>query len=174
MNLGNLIAVYASLCKELNVPFRFPGSPRAYEVLVNVTGTEVLSKSMEWAATASNTKNEIFNITNGDIFRWKDAWPKFAAFFGVTYAEPQKFSLTAYMENKAYLWNNMVKKYGLQPQTLNMLVQWAFGDFIFGTEYDAFFDVNNARRAGFQEMNLDSIDQMIAYFQTLKDHKIIP
>lgn len=28
MNLGNLIAVYASLCKELNIPFRFPNSPK--------------------------------------------------------------------------------------------------------------------------------------------------
>lgn len=174
MNLGNLIAVYASLCKELNVPFRFPGSPRSYEVLVNVTGTEILSKSMEWAATAENTRNEIFNITNGDIFRWKEAWPKFADFFGVQYAEPQKFQLTDYMADKAKLWETIVEKYGLQKHSLDQLVQWAFGDFIFATEYDAFFDVNKARRFGFQEMNLDSIEQMIAYFQTLKNNKIIP
>ncbi|QIH34739.1 SDR family oxidoreductase [Sphingobacterium sp. DR205] len=174
MNLGNLIAVYACLCKELNVPFRFPGSPKAYEVLVNVTGTEVLSKSMEWVATADNTRNEIFNITNGDIFRWKDAWQRFAEFFEIPYAEPQKFPLTDYMADKAALWETMVKKYGLQQHTLDQLVQWAFGDFIFGTECDAFFDVNKARRYGFQEMYLDSIEQMIAYFQTLKDNKIIP
>jgi len=174
MNLSNLIAVYASLCKELKVAFRYPGTPKAYQVLVNVTGVEVLSKSMEWAATNEQCQNEIFNITNGDIFRWSQAWPKIAQFFDVEYAEPQTFSLTEYMADKKPLWDQMIQKYNLENNSIEKLVQWPFGDFIFNTEYDAFFDVNKARRFGFHEMHLDSIDQMLKTFQSLRDARIIP
>ncbi|WP_247237382.1 SDR family oxidoreductase [Telluribacter sp. SYSU D00476] len=174
MNLSNLIAAYASMCKELGVAMRFPGTPKAYKVVVNVTGVDVLSRSMEWAAISENTRNEIFNITNGDVFRWEQAWKKFGDFFGVEIDEPQTFSMQEYMADKEPLWNEMVKKYNLAPYSLNQLVQWGFGDFIFNTEYDAFFDVNKARRFGFHEMHTDSIDYMLSAFQTLKDKKINP
>ncbi|AHM58728.1 NAD-dependent epimerase/dehydratase [Flammeovirgaceae bacterium 311] len=174
MNLSNLIAAYASMCRELGVAMRFSGTPKAYKVAVNVTGVDVLSRSMEWAGLNENTRNEIFNITNGDVFRWEQAWKKFGAFFGVEIDEPQTFSLQEYMADKEPLWNEMVKKYKLAPYSLNQLVQWGFGDFIFNNEYDAFFDVNKARRFGFHEMQTDSIDYMLNTFQTLKDKKIIP
>lgn len=174
MNLSNLIAVYATLCKEEGIPMRFPGSPRAYEVLVNVTGTEILSKSLDWAAWNERAESEIFNITNGDVFRWSQLWPKFGEFFGVDVAEPQIFSLREYMPGKKTLWENIVKKYQLRPHSLDKLVQWGFGDFIFNVEYDAFLDVNKARRFGFQEMNGDSLGIFLKTFKHLKDEKIIP
>lgn len=174
MNLSNLIAVYAALCKELNVAFRFPGPPKAYDVLVNVTGVDVLSKSMEWAAVNDSCKNEIFNVTNGDVFRWSQAWPRFAEFFGVQYAEPQTFSLAEYMADKGPLWQEIIHKYGLENHAIERLVQWPFGDFIFNVQYDAFFDVNKARRFGFNEMHADSIEYMINTFKNLKDARIIP
>ena len=174
MNLSNLIAVYATLCKELNVGFRFPGPPKAYDVLVNVTGVDVLSKSMEWAATNEGCNNRIFNITNGDIFRWSQAWPRFANYFGVEVAEPQTFSLAEYMADKGSLWQEIIKKYSLENHPIEKLVQWPFGDFIFNVQYDAFFDVNKARRFGFNEMHVDSIDYMIETFRTLKSWRIIP
>ncbi len=174
MNLANLIAVYASICKEEGLPLRFPGSPKAYNVLVNVTGTEILSKGMEWAATQDETSEEIFNITNGDVFRWKQAFEKFGHFFNMEVAEPQTFSLQEYMSGKDILWNKMTTKYGLQNFKLNELVQWPFGDFIFNVEHDAFFDVNKARRYGFNCMHVDSIEYMCKTFLSLQKNKIIP
>lgn len=174
MNLSNLIAVYAALCKEEGIPMRFPGSPRAYEVLVNVTGTEVLSRSLAWAALNERTDKGIFNITNGDVFRWSQLWPKLGEFLGVEVAEPQTFSLQEYMPGKKELWEEIVKKYQLRPYPLDKLVQWGFGDFIFNVEYDAFLDVNKARRFGFHEMNGDSLGIFLKTFKYLKNEKIIP
>lgn len=174
MNLANLIAVYATLCKEEGIPFRFPGSQKAYDVLVNVTGVDVLNKSLEWAATAGNTKGEIFNITNGDVFRWYQVWKKIGEFFDLEIAEPQTFSLTEYMTGKTGLWDKIVEKYGLKKHSLSELVQWGFGDFIFNVEYDAILDVNKARRYGFHEMQTDSVGDLLQTFQSLKDQKIIP
>lgn len=174
MNLANLIAVYASLCKEEGMPMRFPGSHKAYHVLVNVTGTEILSKSLAWAALEEKAENEIFNVTNGDVFRWSQLWPEIGDFFGVEVAEPQTFALTEYMPGKRNLWAEIVKKHLLKPYDLDTLVQWGFGDFIFNVEADAFLDVNKARRFGFHEMNGDSLQIFLDAFKQLRNEQIIP
>jgi len=174
MNLANLIAVYANLCKEEGIPMRFPGSQQAYQALVNVTGVKVLAKAMDWAANAGQAVDEIFNVTNGDVFRWSQLWPRFGEYFGVEVAEPQRFSLQEYMPGKKQLWAQMTVKYGLKPYELDRLVQWGFGDFIFNVESDAFQDVNKARRAGFHEMNGDSLGVFLETFRQLKAEKIIP
>lgn len=174
MNLGNLIAVYASLCRELGVPLRYPSTPKAYSILANVTDAALLAKAMEWAALHEACYGEIFNITNGDVFRWSQVFPRIAAAFGIDCAEPQTFSLTEAMQDKAEVWDRMVKKYGLAPYSLKALANWPFGDFIFNVEVDAFFDVNKARRFGFQEMHLDSAEEMLKLMRRLKEMKIIP
>jgi nucleoside-diphosphate-sugar epimerase len=174
MNLGTLIAIYASLCKEIGVPMRFPGPNEAYEVLVNVTDATLLAKGMEYASLNPACKDEIFNITNGDVFRWKHVWPKIAEYFGLEVEEPQTFSLATYMADKNDLWAEMIKKYQLRDYPLDKLVQWPFGDFIFNIVHDAFFDVNKFRRHGFQEMHLDSFESFKRVFDQLKAHKVIP
>jgi nucleoside-diphosphate-sugar epimerase len=174
MNLGTLIAIYASICKEVGVPMRFPGPPKAYEVLVNVTDAELLARGMEYASLHEACNGEIFNITNGDIFRWKHVWPKIAEYFGIAVEEPQTFSLATYMADKGDLWQQMIQKYGLANHKLDRLVQWPFGDFIFNTVYDAFFDVNKLRRFGFHDMHLDSFESFKRVFDQLKEHKVIP
>ena len=174
MNLANLIAVYATLCKALDVPFRFPGSLKAYDVLVNVTDAHLLAQGMEWVSTHEACNGEIFNITNGDVFRWSQLWPRFAEYFGVAYAEPITFPLQEYMADKAELWQQLVQQHGLQNHELAELAQWGFGDFIFNVEADAFFDVNKLRRAGFHEMHLDSFESFRNQFEHLKAAKIIP
>jgi nucleoside-diphosphate-sugar epimerase len=174
MNLGNLIAVYASLCKELGVPLRYPASPTAYNVLVNGTDATLLAKAMEWTALNEACYGQIFNITNGDVFRWSQVFPQIAESFGIKCVEPQTFSLAEAMQDKEAIWEEMVQKYGLVPNSLKSLVNWAFGDFIFNVENDAFFDVNKARRFGFHEMHLDSSEQIVKLMSYLKGQKVIP
>lgn len=174
MNMANLIAVYATLCKELNVPFRFPGSDAAYKVLVNITDSEILAKGMEYAALHEACYGQIYNITNGDIFRWEQMWPKIAAYFEVDTDCPITFPLAEYMADKEDVWAEIVSKYGLKPYTIKELANWAFGDFIFRVEADAFFDVNKFRRAGFQEMQVESFESFRNTFDELKAGYIIP
>jgi nucleoside-diphosphate-sugar epimerase len=143
-------------------------------VLVNVTDAELLAKGMEYVSINESANGEIFNLTNGDIFRWKELWPKFGEYFGVAVEEPQTFSLATYMADKNKLWNEMVQKYQLEEHSLDHLVKWPFGDFIFNNVHDAFFDVNKLRRLGFQDMQLDSFTSFKRVFDQLKAHRIIP
>lgn len=32
-----------------------------------------------WAATEPRSPNQAYNVSNGDYFRWRNAWPKSAA-----------------------------------------------------------------------------------------------
>ena len=173
MNLLAVIAVYAAICKELGLPLRFPGTPGAYQALFEVTDADLLARAMAWAATDERAANEAFNITNGDFFRWKYLWPKFAAFFGMAYAEPQTLPLAEFMGDKEPLWNAMVAKYGLQPYRFQDLVSWGFGDSSFRLDYDLMSDTGKARRAGFGAA-VQSEAMFLRLFAQLRQDKIIP
>jgi hypothetical protein len=68
----------------------------------------------------------------------------------------------------------LARRYGLRRYRLDELANWAFGDSIFSFERDAFFDVNKARRFGFNEMNLDSEREIVRFLRELGEQKIIP
>jgi nucleoside-diphosphate-sugar epimerase len=43
----------------------------------------LLADALAWAATAPQAANGTFNITNGDVFEWRDLWPALAETLGV-------------------------------------------------------------------------------------------
>jgi hypothetical protein len=45
------------------------------------TLTMKVREAADRAGTSPNARNEIFNITNGDYFRWRHMWPKIARMF---------------------------------------------------------------------------------------------
>ena len=48
--------------------------------------------------------NEVFNVTNGDFFRWCNLWPRIAAVFGMPDGPVQTIRLAEFMGDKAPLW----------------------------------------------------------------------
>jgi len=173
MNLMMVIAVYAAISKELGLPLRFPGKPSAYQALTQVTDANVLAKASVWAGTEPACGNEIFNVTNGDLFRWEHVWPNFAEFFDMPYAPLQAISLIEFMADKGSVWNAIVKKHGLVPHRYESIAAWEFGDFIFGCDYDIVSDTSKVRRFGFHELTVDSEEMFLRLFQLLRQNKII-
>lgn len=173
MNLAMVIAVYASISKELGIPLRFPGKPGAYHTLMEVTDAGLLAKATVWAATDPRCANQAFNINNGDLFRWNEMWPKIAAYFGMETAPPLQMSLDVVMADKEPLWNDMVKKHGLAPHSYQEVSSWGFGDFVFSWDYDFFADGTKARRFGFHEY-VDTEEMFMNIFDDLRRRKVIP
>lgn len=173
MNLAMVIAVYASMSKELGIPLRFPGKPGAYTSLIEMTDADLLAKATVWAATTEHARNEAFNITNGDLFRWSSMWPKIAAFFELDVAPPLEMSLVEVMADKEALWNAMVERHGLAPTSYAEVSSWAFGDFVFAWDYDVIADTSKSRRAGFHEY-VDTEAMFLRIFQDLRDQRLIP
>jgi len=77
---------------------------------------------MVWAAESPNAANEAFNITNGDVFEWRNVWPALAKTLGVESGPDTSMSLAAYLAAHSDLWDRIVSKYGLRPLSLRQLV----------------------------------------------------
>lgn len=173
MNLALVIAVYAAISKELGLPLRFPGKPGAYDKLLEMTDAGLLARATVWAATEPRCANQAFNITNGDLFRWNEMWPKIARFFELAVAPPLPMPLTAVMADKEPLWNRMIANYGLAPHTYQDVSSWGFGDFVFSWDYDLFADGSKARRFGFHEF-IDTEAMFMGIFEDFRRRKVIP
>jgi nucleoside-diphosphate-sugar epimerase len=173
MNLTMVIAVYAVLSKELGLPLRFPGPLGAYRALYQVTSADILARAADWAGTSPAAREEIFNITNGDYFRWEHLWPRIARAFGMETAPPVPFKLAEYMADKGPLWDAVVRKYGLRPIPYDQVVSWGFGDFIFHSEFDNISSTIKARRAGFHDC-IDTEDMFIDFFDQIRANRVIP
>jgi nucleoside-diphosphate-sugar epimerase len=173
MNLAMVIAVYASMSKELGIPLRFPGKPGAYTSLIEMTDADLLAKATIWAATNPGSQNQAYNITNGDLFRWSSMWPKIAAFFDLDVAPPLQLTLTDVMADKTSLWDEMTRRHQLEPTPYSDVSSWQFGDFVFGWDYDVIADTSKSRRAGFHEY-ADTETMFLRIFQNLRDQRLIP
>jgi nucleoside-diphosphate-sugar epimerase len=173
MNLGNLIGVYGSLCRETGTAMQFPGSEVAYRnVLANVTSAELIGQAAVWAAL--NGVDGAFNLTNGDVFRWSHVWPKLAEWFGLDVGEPQPISLSQRLSALRPVWEKLAQREGLTETDPDRVALGSFGDFIFHVEKDAIFDVTKARQAGFTGMNLRSDEVLIAHLEDMRARKLIP
>lgn len=173
MNLAIAIAVYASMSKALGLPLRFPGKPGAYDSLIEMTDAGLLARAMVWAATTPACANQAFNITNGDLFRWSEMWPKIAAFFNLEVAPTLPMSLSTIMADKGGLWADLVTTHGLDDNTYQSVSSWPFADAVFSWNYDFFADGSKARRYGFHE-HVNTEEMFMAVFEELRARKIIP
>jgi nucleoside-diphosphate-sugar epimerase len=173
MNLVLVIAVYASISKELGLPLRFPGKLGAYDKLLDITDAGLLAKATIWAATNPESANQAFNITNGDLIRWNDLWPKIASYFKMETAAPLQMPLQNIMADKSVLWEQMQEKHGLARHRYEDVSSWGFGDFVFSWDYDFFSDGTKARRMGFHEY-VDTEKMFFDLFDELKSKGIIP
>ena len=173
MNLAMVIAIYATLSRELGLPLRYPGTEAAYRALYQVTSADILAEATDWAGRSDAARDQVFNITNGDQFRWQHMWPRIAAMFGMDYADPVPMPLASYMADKGPVWARIVEKHGLQPVSYDALVSWAFGDFIFNSGFDNVSSTIKARRAGFGSC-IDTEHMFRSFFDRLRQDRVIP
>ncbi len=152
---------------------RFPGKPGAYTALVQATDAGLLARASVWAATEPRCANEAFNIINGNYFRWQHLWPRFAESFDIAPGPPQPLRLTELMADKGPLWDSLVQKHGLQSCPYEQLASWAFGDFVFGCDYDVLSDTTKAREYGFHE-TVETEAMFTRMFRGLREQKYVP
>ncbi len=149
MNMLAGLAVFATVSQELELPLRFPGSLGAWSALHQATDSGILAEAVLWSLTAATAKNEIFNATNGDHFRWQHVWADIAGFFNISVAAPQPMPLREQMADKAAIWTKIIEKHHLKPTSWSEIVTWAFLDGWLNTSYDMVQSTIKIRQAGF-------------------------
>jgi len=111
MNSWLVLGVFAALRKEAGLPLP---QPAGTSVVTDVADADLIAEGLEWAAEAGTARNEIFNFTNGDIFRLHDAFPIVAESLKMGLGPPKDFQIIPELERLLPLWPGMVRKYGLR------------------------------------------------------------
>lgn len=175
MNMGVTLAVYAAICRETGRPFLFPGTPEQYEAVTDVTDARILARQLLWASTTPAAYNQAFNITNGDVFRWRRLWATLAADLGVPVAPypGHPTPLEQQMAGQEATWDGIVRKYGLQPYPLNVLASWWHTDADLGRALETFTDMTKSRLFGFNDLQVTE-RSFTDLFARLRSARIIP
>jgi nucleoside-diphosphate-sugar epimerase len=175
MNMGVTLAVYATICRELDRPFVFPGSPQQYEGVTDVTDAELLAEHLAWAATEPSATNQAFNIVNGDVFRWRRMWQVIAAELDVATGPYPGMarSLDDEMRDQSVVWDTIVDKHDLRPSKLEELASWWHTDGDLGREVESFADMTKSWTLGFRGFRRTD-DTFRRLIQQLREARIIP
>jgi nucleoside-diphosphate-sugar epimerase len=175
MNAVTAIGVYASICRELGQPMRFPGGAPCFQEAVDAN---LLARAILWAGQEPRCAGEIYNIANGDCFSWPNLWPRFAKRFGVEPGIAHSFSLAEVMADKGPVWDRIVERHGLIPYAYQEIVSsWQFMDYLlrYGRSYahHSLVSTIKARKHGFHDC-MDSEEMFDAIFTRLQEAKILP
>ena len=172
-NLTSIIAAYAAICKELGLALDFPGQPGHYRALTEVTDATLLAQAMAFMATAPACRNQAFNITNGDVYRWERMWPLVAEYFGLKVGAIRPLVLADWMKDKGPVWDRIVARHGLVPNKLEDVALWGFADFVFRQSYDVISSNIKLRLAGFHHMR-ETREMFFSQFGQYREARILP
>jgi nucleoside-diphosphate-sugar epimerase len=176
LNVLPAIGAYAAIRREKGEPFGFPGGP---SFVWEAADADLVGDVAVWAAQSPQAANEAFNITNGDVFEWRNVWPGIAETLGVKAGPDTPMSVTAYLAENADVWDKIVAKYGLRSRSLRDLVgqgdQHADFAFAYGAPAGprAFVSTVKLRQAGFAKV----VDTEVSFrkaLQSLIDNKLLP
>lgn len=170
MNLAPIIGAYAAICREEGEPFGFPGGNVTF--VWEAVDARLLANVFTWAATAEQAKGQHFNVTNGDVFEWRNLWPAMADTLGVKAGPDKPNELKRFLPSRSAVWDRIVGKHHLRKVTMAELVGEShhYADFCFAygaTEPPppAFVSTIKLRQAGFTEVC--DTEEMFCYW--LKD-----
>ena len=121
LNILMVIGVYAALRREAGLPLAYPGElDRAPTELVD---SDLLARALKWAAIAPGARNEIFNVSNGDVVSMSDLYPVIAQEMGMEMGPPEPALFTSELPKQADAWAAIVRKYDLvAPEDLMAVV----------------------------------------------------
>jgi nucleoside-diphosphate-sugar epimerase len=176
LNVLPAIGVYAAIRREKGEAFSFPGGP---SFVWEMADADLVGEVMVWAAQSPQAANEIFNVTNGDVFEWRSVWPAMAKTLGVKVGGDEPTRVAQYIRDNADVWAKIVEKYNLASGDLRSFVgqgdQHADFAFAYGAPAGpvAFVSTIKLRKAGFNAA-VDTRDAFCAALQSFIDRKLLP
>ena len=174
MNMTMAIGVYAAVQRECGRPLAFPGGE---PFITEATDAALLGRAIRWAAGAAESRNETFNVTNGDQLVWRSVWPTVAGVFGMEVGEDAPTSLVETMPRHAQLWDRMTRAHGLAGYGMDALIgsSWQFADAVFGRHggQHTLLSTVKIRQAGFRDC-IDTEVMLEGQLRRLQQLRILP
>ena len=92
------------------------------ERALEAVDVRLVGDSCVWAATHQYAQGETYNVTNGEIFSWRDIWPAMAQNLSVTLGKDESLLVAYYMMPRVALRQDIVAQHNLASNTLEQLV----------------------------------------------------
>jgi hypothetical protein len=172
LNCASLIAHYATVCREMGVPFHYPGNEASFNAYGKFTDARLLGRFQSFVATDPKCGNQAFNCTNDSGLRWSTVWPFFADYFKVPQGRCLTFDLTMMMNHAAPVWSRVMSKYGLQHDEFSK-ADWGFAEWCFMRTWDTILEDVKRIQFGFHEV-MDTEQSFKDAFDALRREKVIP
>ena len=179
MNPVAPIGAYAAVCRELDIPFAFPIGTRA---LCEVVDASLLAEAFAWATSADSARGEIFNVTNGDTFVFRDAWPDVATALGLTTGEDGPASLASFFAEPHVIaaWDALAARHGLIEPSLPALLGQShhYLDVLLSQRLaervvPSVLSTVKLRKAGFAECR-DSTETLLRWLRRMESLRLLP
>lgn len=177
MNLPPVIGAYAALRHQEGLPFAFPGGADWVWEAVDV---RLVGRACLWSATEPAAWGETFNLTNGEVFTWRDMWPALADTLGVPVGPDEPVSLAAYLGERTELWREVVRRHDLQaielPALLGESHHYADLCFNYGSQSPpppTFVSTVKIRKAGFNDVH-NTEESFCHWLADLQARRVLP
>ena len=177
MNLPPVIGIYAAMRRAEGLPFSFPGGA---DWVWEAVDARLVGNAALWAAGSPAAANQTFNLTNGEVFSWRDMWPALARTLGVEVGADEPQSLAQYLPARAELWQRITAEHGLRPIPLPDLLGEShhYADLCFAYGQDrppapTYLSTVKIKQAGFAE-TCNTEESFCHWLQDLMARKLLP
>ena len=177
MNLPPVVGVYAALRQAEGLPLAYPGGADWVWEAVDV---RLVGDACVWAAANTEAVNETFNLTNGEVFSWRDMWPAIADTLDLPVGPDEPTSIADYLTQRSQLWQTIVQQHKLQPLSLAQIVGQShfYADVCFACGAQtppppALVSTVKIKQAGFTQ-TYNSEESFCYWLRDLRQRRIIP
>jgi nucleoside-diphosphate-sugar epimerase len=178
MNVIPALGVYAAFMKRAGkTKLDYPGGVGRVAQAIDA---DVLARCIAWSGESENARNEIFNVTNGDVFVWPNVWPAIAASLGFAAGDHVPLCLDREIRPREPEWAEICKEHGLASGSLKDFVGLSFeyADHTMGygrTEAGppALVSTVKLMQAGFTEV-IDTEAMFARAFAEMQAKKLLP
>jgi nucleoside-diphosphate-sugar epimerase len=178
MNALPAFGVYAALLRADGRPLDFPGGVAPISEAVDA---DLVARMLAWAATEPAAADEVFNVTNGDVYSLRNVWPVVADAFGMEVGADVPASLAETMPPREADWARLVERFALTaPTSLGAFVGQSFiyADLVSGygqtrLRSPSLLSTVKARHAGFADC-VDTEDMFARLIANLQQARLLP
>src|SRR5580693_608680 len=177
MNVIPALGVYAALRREAGLDLPFPGGPPRVTQAIDA---DLLALVIGWAGESQNACNEIFNVTNGDVFVWENIWPAISAALGMQPGANAPLALDREIRPRESEWQAIRTKYKLRSGSLRDFVGLSFeyADYTMGFGRNepgppAIVSTIKLMQAGFTEV-IDTETMFTKTFAEFQANRLLP
>ena len=178
MNVIPALGVYAAMMRHAGKKtLDYPGGVGRVAQAVDA---DLLARAIAWSGESEKARNEIFNVTNGDVFVWPNVWPAIADALGFEPGAPVPLSLDREIRPQEAAWAEIRAAHGLESGTLKDFVGLSFeyADYTMGYGRDkpgppAIVSTIKLMQAGFCEV-IDTEAMFRKAFAEMQAKRLLP